>query len=66
MSAPNKYEVRPLTGTTDYVICASWPNGQEKQLLGVYISEVAAERVARQFRQSTPPEIQSQHPGSAF
>ncbi|WP_398467820.1 hypothetical protein [Tardiphaga sp.] len=66
MPAPNvKYQVRPLLGTTDYVICASWPDGQEKQLIGVYISEIAAERVAGQFRKSSPPEIRS-HPIVVF
>ena len=50
---PPKYVVRKVS-TDQYVIDAVWSGGRWQQLVGVYTSEIAAERIATKFRDNDP------------
>lgn len=48
-----EYVVRKVS-TDQYVIDAFWSDGRCQQLVGVYTSEIAAERIALKFRGHDP------------
>jgi hypothetical protein len=47
------YVVRKVS-SDQYAIDAFWSDGRSQQLVGVYTSEIAAERIAMKFRDNDP------------
>lgn len=48
-----EYVVRKVS-TDQYAIDAFWSDGRSQQLVGIYTSEIAAERIAMKFRDNDP------------